>query len=243
MAGCSVGTESGESGAGEDVGTLSQASKHKKKHKKKKKKKKKKKNDDDDGSSDDGSSDDGSCDDGSDDDGSSDDGSSDDGGCDDGGCVDNTDCLVDGEVCDGGQCVPQAASVSGLVFMDMNGDGIRAASDTGLAGVGVNLYVDATGPANVPDGLPDNPGNPAMVTASDMSGQYGFAVNAYGTYVVGFQDLALQGLGYTLANSGSDDTVDSDVNQGTGFTTTNYNLQAGSSFANVSCGYLMGGGI
>ncbi|QMW00876.1 SdrD B-like domain-containing protein [Spirosoma foliorum] len=96
------------------------------------------------------------------------------------------------------------ASLGDYVFLDANKDGIQNTGDTPIAGVTVTLYTNGVASAT---------------TVTDASGLYSFTGLTPGnshSYVVGF--TAPVGYTATLANTGSDDTKDSDADPITGKT-------------------------
>ncbi|MEM9977520.1 MAG: SdrD B-like domain-containing protein, partial [Cyanobacteria bacterium P01_D01_bin.2] len=121
--------------------------------------------------------------------------------------------------------VPQPR-IGDYVWVDLNRDGIQDGTEVGLNGVTVNLYED---------------GNPTpvatVVTTDDIQGDpgyYAFATeNLSGDYSIEF--VLPNGYAFSPQNSGSDDTLDSDVNVNTGRieitgitnTTTDLSLDAG----------------
>src|SRR5262249_17970658 len=80
------------------------------------------------------------------------------------------------------------STVSGSVFNDINGNGLRDAGEAGIGGAGV--YLDLTG-----DNIADA-GEPAAVTAAD--GTYTFADAPTGTYAV--RQLGSPGFTQTSTN-------------------------------------------
>ena len=102
-----------------------------------------------------------------------------------------------------GLYLPEApASLGNRVWYDTDKDGVQDASETGLAGVTVNL-LDASGAV-------------VATTVTDAKGYYRFANLAPGDYAVQFVPPS----GYTISpqDQGSNDSVDSDVNPLTGKT-------------------------
>jgi RHS repeat-associated protein len=91
------------------------------------------------------------------------------------------------------------ASVSGLVWNDTNADGMRA-EELGLSGVSVWLYAgsNATGSA-------------LMTTTAGSDGSYVFSSLAPGEYVVKVDEST--GFHFTKQDEGSDDAIDSDVDE------------------------------
>lgn len=78
-----------------------------------------------------------------------------------------------------------ASSISGVVFNDLNGDGIQNAGETGLAGWTVNLDTNADGTVDA-------------TTVSGVGGNYSFAGLASGTYRV--REVVQAGFVQTSAN-------------------------------------------
>ena len=116
-----------------------------------------------------------------------------------------------------GSFVP--GTVSGAVFTDANGDGIRGTAEAGLAGVTVQL-VNAAGTV-------------VATASSAANGGYSFANVAPGNYQLQFNAPA--GSSFTLQDAGGNDAVDSDANPGTG-RTASFTVASGSSTANLSAG-------
>jgi uncharacterized repeat protein (TIGR01451 family) len=107
-------------------------------------------------------------------------------------------------------------SVSGVVFVDRNGDGLQ--DPTGLAGVTVQL-LDATGTV-------------VATTISGSDGSYTFHAVRRGTYIVAV--VAPAGHRATVQDLGSDDRIDSDIDA-TGRTAP-IAVVAGGSTADVDAG-------
>lgn len=112
------------------------------------------------------------------------------------------------------------ASLGGIAFTDVNGNGIRGAGDAVLAGITVTLLL-ADGTST---GL-------TRTTAAD--GSYLFDGLIPGSYRVRFDESA--GNERTLANINGD-TTDSDANQGSGITDV-YTLASGQNVRNVDGGF------
>ncbi|MEO0535467.1 MAG: SdrD B-like domain-containing protein [Cyanobacteria bacterium P01_A01_bin.123] len=121
--------------------------------------------------------------------------------------------------------VPQPR-IGDYVWIDLNRDGIQDGTEVGLNGVTVNLYEDGNlTPVDT------------IVTADDIQGNpgyYAFATGGLsGDYSIEF--VLPSGYEFSPQNSGSDDTLDSDVNTATGRieitgvtnTTTDLSLDAG----------------
>ena len=91
------------------------------------------------------------------------------------------------------------ASIGNFVFRDNNGNGIQNVDDPGIAGVTVRLL---------------NSANSIVATSiTDNNGAYNFAGLVAATYGVSF--VTPVGFSPTLANTGTDDTKDSDPVAGT----------------------------
>ncbi len=91
----------------------------------------------------------------------------------------------------------EATEITGTVWDDANGDGIRDVGETGLGGVTVELF--------------DSQSLKLLSVLSNQDGSFHFTVSATDSYTVRF----LPPVGTTLSpmNRGNDDTVDSDVNR------------------------------
>jgi protocatechuate 3,4-dioxygenase beta subunit len=98
---------------------------------------------------------------------------------------------------------PDNASIGNFVWFDTNSNGIQDAGEVGAQGVTVDL-LDATG-------------NVIASTVTDALGEYIFNGLAPGTYSVKFSNLPAT-YSFSPANSGTDDTKDSDANTVTGTT-------------------------
>jgi SdrD B-like domain len=144
------------------------------------------------------------------------------------GCTNHTDCLPS-QVCQTGYCIEVPTSIEGLTFLDADGDGTFAGSDTPLAGVAVTLHADANA-----DGIPDDL-TPLASAVSNYQGIYSFDAPASQTFVVAFQDLSLYGYAFTTPNVGSDAT-DSDV-LASGFTAPVATPSSGT-IGDIFAGYL-----
>ncbi|HWX47727.1 MAG TPA: SdrD B-like domain-containing protein [Roseomonas sp.] len=112
-----------------------------------------------------------------------------------------------------------SAGLQGLVWNDGDGDGIRSAADPVFAGIAVSLLAAD--------------GHVVATTSTSGDGSYGFAGLAAGQYRLAFSLPA--NLAFTLADRGSDDTRDSDVNPATGRTGL-FTLSAGSVLHAVDAG-------
>ncbi|WP_458094335.1 SdrD B-like domain-containing protein [Roseomonas sp. WA12] len=111
------------------------------------------------------------------------------------------------------------ASISGTLFTDSNGDGLRGTGETGPAGVTVQLINAA--------------GTVAATTTTGTGGAYSFAGVAPGTYAVQF--TAPNGTVFTAQDQGNNDALDSDAAPGTG-RTASLTVASGAAIANVSAG-------
>ena len=111
-------------------------------------------------------------------------------------------------------------SISGVVWLDIDNDGIRGADDLLLADYPVTLNT-VDGPINA-------------VTSAD--GSYTFEDLAPGVYNIA---SVLQGdFQYTIPNAGSDDSVDSDIALIANGTTSNLFLQVSGELTNVDIGLI-----
>ena len=116
------------------------------------------------------------------------------------------------------------ASLGGIAFRDVDGDGVRGAGDTVLAGIPVTLL----GADGLPTGF-------TAVTAAD--GSYLFDDLIPGSYRARFDEVG--GNERTLSNIGAD-TTDSDADQANGITGI-YTVASGDNVRNVDAGfYLLG---
>ena len=88
------------------------------------------------------------------------------------------------------------AALGDFVWNDGNGDGMQVTNSVGIAGVTVKLL--------------DSGGNVIRTTTTDANGKYLFSNLAPGTYSVEFVKPA--GYIFTIANAGTNDTIDSDAN-------------------------------
>ncbi|MFT8246881.1 SdrD B-like domain-containing protein, partial [Roseomonas sp. BN140053] len=111
------------------------------------------------------------------------------------------------------------ASISGVVFTDTNGDGVRGTGEPGTAGLSVQLLNSA--------------GTAVASTTTGTGGAYSFTGVAPGTYQVQF--AAPAGNAFTTQNQGSNAAVDSDANPATGRTAA-VTLSSGSAVTNLSAG-------
>ena len=105
-------------------------------------------------------------------------------------------------------------SIGDTVWYDDNTNGILDVIEGPVSNVVVYLYEDANG-----DGSPDGPF--IDTTTTDSNGDYIFMGLAAGSYVVGFDLTSLPaGFVATTTDAGSDDTVDSDADTTTGYSST-----------------------
>lgn len=112
-----------------------------------------------------------------------------------------------------------SASIGDRVWLDSNLNGIQDIGECGVSGVTVKLK--------------NSGGSVIATTTTNASGNYSFTGLAAGTYVVQF--VLPSGYGFTLADVGTNDGVDSDANASTGLTGT-YTLAAGQSNTTVDAG-------
>lgn len=94
-------------------------------------------------------------------------------------------------------------SLGGMVWYDINQDGIQDEEEPGIKGIEVSLY--QTG---------DCSGDPMNVTLTGVDGKYVFAGLACGTYSLQFADIPV-GWVVSPKDQGGDDTLDSDAEQAT----------------------------
>ncbi len=112
-------------------------------------------------------------------------------------------------------------SISGMVFIDGDANGLNEMMDTPYPGVVVELY-DSN------DVLVDQ-------ATSNANGEYVFDQLPSGVYYVEFE--VPSSFNVTLPNVGNDDAIDSDVNNANGLnTTSNINLPAQGAITNVDLG-------
>jgi len=106
--------------------------------------------------------------------------------------------------------------LSGTVWADINVNGIREATETGVPGVGVLLFRGSDGQG---DGTVAGDAIVEQSTTA-VDGTYGFAGLTSGPYVVQFLipegQVALEMLFFTHPDAGEDDSVDSDADPFTG---------------------------
>ncbi|MBB65132.1 MAG: hypothetical protein CMO81_08715, partial [Waddliaceae bacterium] len=110
-------------------------------------------------------------------------------------------------------------NISGLVWDDLNADGLREGGETLLSGITVNIL--------------DSGLNLISSTVTDGSGAYTFNVVS-GTYTIEFV-LPAGALAFTDQDVGADDTIDSDVNIANG-RTTSITVGENESITNVDAG-------
>lgn len=91
---------------------------------------------------------------------------------------------------------PTLATIGDTVWEDNNGNGIQDGGEAGIANATVELR--------------DAGGNVVLTTTTDSDGQYKFSIGS-GTYVVAV--TAPKGYVTTAQDAGSDDTVDSDIDE------------------------------
>ncbi len=121
-----------------------------------------------------------------------------------------------------------SASISGLAWADLDGDGIRQANDLSRPGMVVRLY-------NSTDSIVGN-GDDAQVGADTLvnrDGSYQFAGLAAGNYYVQF--AAPAGTALTVANAGADAAKNSDADPVTGRTAM-LNLVDGQALGAIDAG-------
>jgi hypothetical protein len=88
-------------------------------------------------------------------------------------------------------------TLGGFVWAEVDGDGIREGSESGLSGITVQL-LDASGLV-------------LQTTSTALDGTYSFANVTVGQYRVKFVQAPSSEDEFTVANAGSDDNMDSDV--------------------------------
>ncbi len=91
-----------------------------------------------------------------------------------------------------------------MVWNDKDQDGIQDAGELGVAGVTVRLLNSSLAPVLDDSGV-------AITQVTNSSGKYDFKGLYAGNYVVEFELPDSWNAEYTLANQGSDDTLDSDA--------------------------------
>ncbi|MEL6887035.1 MAG: SdrD B-like domain-containing protein, partial [Pseudomonadota bacterium] len=110
-------------------------------------------------------------------------------------------------------------SIGDFVWEDDNADGIQDAGELGIAGVSVQLL--------------DTDGNTLQTTTTNASGFYLFSDLSEDDYIVEF--AAPASFYWSPQDSGSDDTVDSDVNSATSQTAV-ISLAAGEEYTDADAG-------
>ncbi len=116
-------------------------------------------------------------------------------------------------------------SVAGIAWVDADGDGIRAATDVGLAGVEVHL-VGTDGSGAAVDRTATT-GSGGTVTFDDVvPGMYHLVYGAVG------------GSDRTSVDQGADDTADSDADRATG-ATNGFDMVSGADVSGVDAGYFV----
>jgi len=126
-----------------------------------------------------------------------------------------------------GAYLPATIAGSGnLAFLDGNGNGIRDAGESGLAGVTVRL-LDASGAV-------------VSTTTTGPGGAYSFTGLVPGGYQIGF--VAPAGLGFSARDQGADDAADSDADASTGLAPA-FSVGAGGVVNNVAAGFFGPGAI
>ncbi|MEZ5057702.1 MAG: SdrD B-like domain-containing protein [Saprospiraceae bacterium] len=118
---------------------------------------------------------------------------------------------------DAGYILP-SGSISGLAYKDCNKNGIREAGEMLLADIEVVLS-----------------GTKQETTTTNTNGTYTFDDLDQGTYTITFRIPQNSGLGFTLANQGNDDSIDSDVNASGAI--VNISLPAGDNLENMDAGF------
>ncbi|WP_133717483.1 DNRLRE domain-containing protein [Methylocaldum gracile] len=124
----------------------------------------------------------------------------------------------------GGTPPPQLANVSGVVWQDVDADGIRETGESFLQGIEVRLYTDAS--------------SLVATQLTNSSGAYQFSSVAAGSYYVRFipgtRTISPQ-------DQGGNDSIDSDASPLDGNTAV-FSAVAGSNVANVDAGMYTPGG-
>lgn len=104
---------------------------------------------------------------------------------------------------DAGFKTPSTIGLGNLVFIDLNGNGIRDASEAGIPGATVNLYRDSNG-----DNAPDGAAILATTTAND--GTYHFTGLSSDSYIVGV--MLPSGYYFIAGNPLPNNDIDNDNN-------------------------------
>ena len=107
--------------------------------------------------------------------------------------------------------IPARGILGDRVFVDLDVNGLQGPADPGAGGVTVNLYEDDG------DGIAEPNEGDALIdsTFTTENGNYEFSVFP-GDYFLEFVDSLTRS--FTSANTGNDDSLDSDVNEQTGLT-------------------------
>jgi LPXTG-site transpeptidase (sortase) family protein len=98
----------------------------------------------------------------------------------------------------------QPASLGNFVWNDLNANGLQDSGEAGIPGVLVDLYRSGSGQV--------------ASTTTDVNGLYSFTNLVPGNYTIHFTLPANNH--FSVANTGADDTLDSDANPATGWTDT-----------------------
>ncbi len=123
------------------------------------------------------------------------------------------------------------STLSGRTFTDDNADGVDNA-EPGIGAVTVSIWQDTTG-----NGIPDT-----VVATTPTASDGTWLVDGLPAGVYQVEYPTPSGLQPTFPDLGGDDTVDSDVNPGTGFTPT-VPLGTGDSVTDLDAGYFTPGSI
>lgn len=116
-------------------------------------------------------------------------------------------------------------SLGDFVWYDLNKDGLQTAGEPGMPGITVQLY----SAANVL----------LQTTSTDKSGFYKFTGLTVGTqYIVGFSNIPA-GYTFTAAKTGTDNTIDSDVQPTTGRTAAVTATAQASAITTVDAGIIL----
>jgi protocatechuate 3,4-dioxygenase beta subunit len=116
--------------------------------------------------------------------------------------------------------VPATAAIGDYVWWDINANGLQDSTETGIAGVTVDL-LNAAGTSTL------------AVTTTDSTGHYGFGNLVAGTYEVKF--IAPAGDVFTAATQGGNTAIDSNPNVSTGITAP-VTLTAGQTNTTIDAG-------
>ncbi|MBK7764375.1 MAG: hypothetical protein IPI46_13695 [Bacteroidetes bacterium] len=115
--------------------------------------------------------------------------------------------------------IRQALSLGNTIWVDVNRNGIKEASETGLENASVKLYADANS-----DGIPD--GAALQITTSNASGEYVFEGLNPGNYMVGV--IPPTGNVYTSSVSGEETNPNNNIdNNDNGIVTLSGETQSG----------------